>query len=443
MFSVTVDKIKGIGLTQRKLIVFAAVFAVWAILFLEMLKRMPAPWSMATVVQVFQVLSIAAIFTGIPGLCAILLMFTPQARTGTGSILKGTAVALLIVAPFMGIWIIISLPLLYTVGVIVLGQIERSQKKREAEVYETGEAKEKITSAQWMLTALIAAFTIGAVLYRVLMHHGLGHSAAMFLGIPAVLAILLALTPKTKTVTGGILKGITLALLIVAPLLGEGYLCILMASPLFYVVGIIVGIVVDKTRRDRSVTLSCVALVLLPLSLEGVIPALSFNRSQTVEVSRVVAASADTVEHQLALSPDITTRLPRTLCIGFPRPLKASGGGLEIGAMRTIHFAGAEGDPPGDLTMRVVARQQGYVRFETVSDTSKLTQWIAWTSSEVQWKQIDGAHSLITWRVHFERQLDPAWYFTPLERAAVHEAAKYLIAANAMPHANATPTRSN
>ena len=432
MFAETVEKAKRIGSTQLRLIVAFAVLVAWAITYRE---------------GSFQTLwSFAALLDAIPGLMAILLLFTPKARTLAGSILKGIVVALLIVAPLLSvvfIWIIIASPLFYAVGVIVLGLIERSQKKREVVVCETGEVNEKISSAQWTLVALIVAFTIGGVLYSLLMHHGLGHSAAMFLGIPAVLAILLALTPKAKTVTGGILKGITLALLIVAPLLGEGYLCILVASPLFYVVGIIVGIIVDKTRRDRSVTLSCVALVLLPLSLEGVIPALSFNRSQTVEVSRVVAASADTVEHQLSLSPDITTRLPRTLCIGFPRPLKASGGGLEIGAMRTIHFAGAEGDPPGDLTMRVAAGHQGYVRFETVSDTSKLTQWIAWTSSEVQWKQIDGAHSLITWRVHFERQLDPTWYFTPLERAAVHEAAKYLIAANAMPHANATPTRSN
>ena len=444
MFSETVDKIKGIGFAHRKLMVVAGVLTVWTILILEEMSSLA--WSMETFVQRALMLSAAALFDGISGLIAILLMFTPKAKTREGSILKGIAVVSLIVAPLLGgtlLSISMALPALCAIGFIVLSLIERSQNKREADVYETGEVKEKITSAQWTLVALIIAFTIGAVLYRVLMHQGLGHSAAMFLGIPTVLAILLALTPKAKTVTGGIVKGITLALLIVAPLLGEGYLCILVASPLFYVVGIIVGFVVDKTRRDRSVTLSCVAVVLLPLSLEGVIPALSFNRSQTVEVSRVVAASADTVEHHLALSPDITTRLPRTLCIGFPRPLKASGGGLEIGAMRTINFAGAEGDPPGDLIMRVTASEPGYVRFQTVSDDSKLTQWIAWNSSEVQWKQLDAEHTRLTWRIHFERQLDPAWYFAPLERAVVHEAVKYLIEANATPHTNAIPMRGN
>lgn len=81
----------------------------------------------------------------------------------------------------------------------------------------------KIEPAQWSVVAIVVAIAAGAFLYKLLIHERLGHSAAMFLGIPAVLAILLALAPKAKTVTGGILKGITLALLVVASLLGEGY----------------------------------------------------------------------------------------------------------------------------------------------------------------------------------------------------------------------------
>ncbi len=298
---------------------------------------------------------------------------------------------------------------------------------------EVSNEKPRIGPTQWTLIALIVAFAVGSVLYRLLMRQHLGHSAAMFIGIPAILAILLALTPNAKTAIGGIVKGITLALLIIAPLLGEGFLCILMASPLFYLVGIAVGVAVDWFHHRRRATLSCVALVLLPMSLEGVTPALSFNRDQFVEVRSVIDAPANLVEQQLALSPDLNARLPVALRIGFPRPLAAWGIGLSVAAMRIIHFAGAEGDPPGDLVMRVSERRPGYVRFKTVSDSSKLTQWIAWDSSEVEWQQLDPTHTLVRWRVHFERRLDPAWYFTPLERAAVDQAARYLIQANATP----------
>src|SRR5215469_1883451 len=155
---------------------------------------------------------------------------------------------------------------------------------------EAEKTEPKTVRAQWVVVAFIIAFTASAALYKFLIHEKLGHTSAMFLGVPAVLGITLALTPKAKTVTGGIVKGITFALLILAPLLGEGYLCILMASPLFYLVGCGVGAVIDARRKARGVTASCIALVLLPLCLEGIVPQLTWKRAQTVEVSQIVNA---------------------------------------------------------------------------------------------------------------------------------------------------------
>lgn len=284
-----------------------------------------------------------------------------------------------------------------------------------------------------ILIGFILAVSGGSLLYHLLLHEHLGQTSAMFLGIPAVLAILLAFAPKAETVTGGILKGITLVLLIVAPLLGEGYLCILIAAPLFYAVGIVVGLIADWQREKRDGTLMCVAVVLLPLCLEGVVPQLTFHRTQFVEARSIVDASEEAVSRELAASPKVDVPLPRLLRIGFPRPLEAHGNGLEQGATRTIHFAGAEGDPPGDLVMRVTDSRKGYVRFAVMSDDSKLTQWLLWKSSEVRWSAVDRDHTEVTWTIEFDRQLDPAWYFTPWERYAVGKAAAFLIEANATP----------
>jgi hypothetical protein len=169
------------------------------------------------------------------------------------------------------------------------------------------------------------------------------------------------------------------------------------------------------------------------MSLEGVIPQFAFDRRQAVEVTHVVDAPVERVEGTLAKSPRIAERPPGFLRIGFPHPMKATGSGLAVGAKREILFSGAEGDPAGWLAMRVTERGPGYARFETVSDGSKLTQWIRWDASEVTWTPVDANHTRVTWRVHFERELDPAWYFTPWERAAVQDAAKYLIEVNATP----------
>ena len=287
--------------------------------------------------------------------------------------------------------------------------------------------------AKWVAVGLVVVSSAFAVLYKTAERTGFGHTSVMFLGIPAVLAILLALLPRAKSATGAILKGITFALLIVAPLLGEGYLCILIASPLFYVVGLIVGAAVDWNRKKRGITLSCCALVLLPLALEGVVPQLTYSRLETVAVVQTVNATTEQVAQALAHSPRIDTPLPRFLRIGFPRPLAVRGDGLSTGSRRTIHFSGAEGDPPGDLVTEITDSYPGFVRSRTVSDSSKLTQWVRWDSSEVTWGAIDATHTAVTWRITFQRQLDPAWYFIPWERLAVREAAGFMIAANATP----------
>ncbi len=294
------------------------------------------------------------------------------------------------------------------------------------------EQKPSITRSQWSVIFLIVALTAGGVMYRLLVFHRLEQTAALFVGIPAVLAILLTMMPNAKTAKGAIIKGLTLALLLSGPVLGEGFICILMASPIFYMVGLAVGAIVDANREKRHTTLSCLLLILLPMSIEGTSPKVSFSREETVQASKVVNASVAEVQLALSRSPRTDLPLPLYGRLGFPRPTKAWGDGLEVGASRTIHFAGGEGKP-GDLSLKVKQSRPGYVRFDAVSDRSKIAHWLNWKSSEVEWAPLDAGRTRVTWTLHFERRLDPAWYFRPWERYATGLAAEYLIQANATP----------
>jgi hypothetical protein len=269
----------------------------------------------------------------------------------------------------------------------------------------------------------------------------LEQTSLLFVGIPTLLAVIIAFTPAAKTTAGGIIKAVSLALLLSAPLLGEGFICILMAAPIFFAVALLVwglALLVRKItlkRKGKSAVLPCLALLsLAPMSLEGTRPELSFSREETVTVRRVVAGSPAEVEAALSHGPRIGPPLPAYLRLGFPRPTDVGGDGLAPGDLRRIHFAGGEGHP-GDLLMRVIESGPGHVRFAVVSDESKVAHWLDWEYADVRWRPVDGNSGFteVEWTLGYRRLLDPAWYFRPWERYAVRLAAGYLIQTNATP----------
>lgn len=289
--------------------------------------------------------------------------------------------------------------------------------------------------ARWNTVFIIMAVAFASLFYRVVVSQKMQQTALLFIGIPTALAVLVAMTPKAKTVTGAILKAMTIGLLMAGPLLGEGFICIVMAAPLFFVVGIFIGKLIDLSRSEnkRSTMTGMLLLAFLPMSFEGTSDRLSFPREETVVVERLVAASADDVERALAQPLNMEESLPLFLQAGFPRPQATEGEGLRAGDQRTIHFPGGE-NMSGDLVLEVAEAGDGFARFRFVSDQSMIGRWLTWRSSEVRWNSIDANHTRVTWKLRYRRNLDPAWYFGPWERYGASLAAEHLIDASATPH---------
>ncbi|MEL6343773.1 MAG: hypothetical protein AAFV53_11620 [Myxococcota bacterium] len=280
--------------------------------------------------------------------------------------------------------------------------------------------------SRWALAGVTLALALGSILVRILYGGGLEQSAALFIGLPAFMAAIVALLPPARTYTGTMLKVITMMLLLSGVFLAEGMICILMAAPLFYMVGITAGVVLDMLRSRKPATRALVLTPLILLSVEGVIPSLSAPRSEVVTVERVVAGTPAMVEASLARRPDFSTQLPIYLRMGFPRPVRAIGEGLDVGDRRSVHFAGGEG-APGDLLLEVWSRSPERVVFGAVSDTSHVAHWLTWRSAEVEWQPVDAERTRVRWTFRYDRDLDPMLWFKPMERYAVWLTAEYLL----------------
>jgi len=292
------------------------------------------------------------------------------------------------------------------------------------------------------LTAIILAATAATLAYRYVLFHHLEQTAALFVGVPVTLAIVVIFTTSPRTAVGVACKAVTVGMLLSVLFLWEGFLCVIMAAPLFYFIAIVVTWGVTRVRektKPRTLYSSLVVLVVAPMGLEGVTEFTTLNRHTSVTASTVVHASSTDVEHALFSTPRFDRVLPRYLRSGFPRPIASRIEQRDGAPTWVITLRGGEtflnGTEPdtGDLTMRLDERRPGLLRWRAVSDTSHMTHFLTFRESIVQWAPIDAQRTRVTWTIRYDRGLDPAWYFGPMERFATRLAAGYLIDAVGTP----------
>jgi hypothetical protein len=278
-------------------------------------------------------------------------------------------------------------------------------------------------AGRWKLVTLILALAAASVAYRLLHWNHLEQTAALFIGLPTLLALVTAMMPRARSPLGIILKGLTIGLLMSGIVLGEGFICILMAAPLFYLVGLIVGLVLNRQEKSSRGRLYAL-LLFLPASLEGTQERLSFERDEVVGVERVVMCSPADVVRRLGETPRFDRPLPLYLRLGFPRPGRARGSGLAPGDRRVIPFEA--GAMSGALVLQVSESEGNRVVFYAASDSSPIAGWLDWRQAEVRWEELAPGRTRVTWTARYTRRLDPAWYFAPWERYAVRLAMGYL-----------------
>ena len=295
----------------------------------------------------------------------------------------------------------------------------------------------EIEAQRKTLRTIIISLAVGSLLFRILRATHQEHGALVFIGIPTALALLVASSAPAKSITGTVMKVITLALLMSAIAFGEATVCILFAAPLLYAVGFIVGKLAEVfSREPKPGRFYVVVALFIPLSLEGVVPGTGFERNATLTIEREVAATPDAVRATLAAPMDFGRELPPFLRLGFPTPGATSGEGLEPGSRRTIAFA--HGHHPGTLALEVSRAESradgGTVVFLPVGDDSYITHWLSWRGANVHWEAVAPGRTRVRWTLYYRRRLDPAWYFAPLERYGVHAAAGYLLETLTTPH---------
>lgn len=302
----------------------------------------------------------------------------------------------------------------------------------------------------WLRYLLLIAFATGLV--RVALNvEWMRESAILYVLIPYIVGLLIYFfTPHPYGHSFGIrlwrhMRSALIVMLATSLLLFEGFLCVLMFLPIYFVFAV-VGIAVtppsearirlDERERQKNISdvfrLSAIPLLIIILSLDGI---RGFGPSRDVVVSRSAILDltpeqiqANIIDHQY---PD--EGRTRWLSL-FPRPVAVEAKSIAVGARHTAHLEYRRWGVPfinvhrGTSVMEFTESTPTRLRANFVHDDSYLSHYMRFETWAMDLRPMDSGQTEVTITVSYERKLAPAWYFGPPMRAALRDGLDYALA---------------
>lgn len=289
-----------------------------------------------------------------------------------------------------------------------------------------------------LLLLLIAVFSISI---RLLGHYKIHASALLYIAIPFVIA--LALTIFTNKTHNGhwaskywnITRDALIVMLASSVVLFEGFVCVAMFLPIYFFMIMLALLSEYIWRISREKSHGKLSMLILPAlilvsSLEGTHPKLSLNRLNQVSASTVVDAGIAEIKENLTKPIQLGTSRPWFLKI-FPMPYRINAESLNPRDVHEIHYRYQRwffmNTHEGRALLKIAEVGDNHIKTEFIEDNSYISNYMTLRGTHIRLQPITESKTRVTLTIAFERKLDPAWYFGPLERYGIRKTADYLI----------------
>lgn len=285
----------------------------------------------------------------------------------------------------------------------------------------------------WMLVILAGAVLV----VRAILDSEFRGSALLYVSVPFGVSVALhALAPHARETGWGRrywnhLRDATIVFLGVSVLLMEGFICVLFFLPIYYVgVSVAFGALalLNKGGGARVQTALPLLLVGLAFGMEGVVPAATSERAETVVVTRTFDASPDEVWANIAVPPELATERHWFLRV-FPLPDRVDAPRIVAGDTHVFGFTYRRwlvtNAHRGEMHVRIDEADGRRLRTTVTRNDSYLAHYLDISGTAFELSDLPGGQTELTLTVRYERKLDPAWYFVPLQRFAIEKSAGY------------------
>lgn len=284
---------------------------------------------------------------------------------------------------------------------------------------------------------ILVTIAVASVLIHLILRSSINGSALLYVGIPFLISmILLVFTDKNEKPTWkqkfkNHLRDAFIIMMASSVILFEGFVCVLMFIPIYLSIILIVFIVVAINKKYKSrIGVHALPIVIVVLSLEGTHPDLSFNRYNEVSSTSTVNRSIAGIKANLIRPVNLEDERVWFLDI-FPMPYEVDNHSLIEGATHTIlyryHRWFVANTHEGETILKIVEVDDAFIRTEFIKDTSYISHYMKLHGTEIQMKALSEQSTQVTLTIKYDRLLDPAWYFGPLQKYAIEKTASYLI----------------
>ena len=268
-------------------------------------------------------------------------------------------------------------------------------------------------------------FTVGvfSFLIRLILDSNFANSAVLYVAIPFLVSFaIFQFTEKPKSRRLWMrylahLRAATVIMLSTSVVLCEGFICVLMFMPIYYLI-VSLGFGAEALTRTNErgkrnkLKASVLPLVVAVLAIEGLSPSTSFERQNQVTRSVVVNASIDQLKANMAAEINLSARRHWFLSI-FPLPVDIQAGTLNPGDVHKLDFIYKRwfftNIDRGEFHLRIDEVSDDRVKTTVTRNTSYLAKYLNIQGTEVQFNPINNNQTEIALTIHYERLLDPAW----------------------------------
>lgn len=283
----------------------------------------------------------------------------------------------------------------------------------------------KTNNGKNILYGIIIVLVIANIAFKILNEIRIEQTSILFVGIPALITILVIKYSKTpKSAAGVVFTTVTIFLLLASILLGEGMVCIIIMAPIFYMIaGIIVLIINLLKKRDKSKLNTYIIIPVLFILAQGY----EINAEpELLKVTTTVEVQGHKTLTDFNKTPNFLKNYPNFFKIGFPEPVGIEGQGIQVGNSRKIQFK-SKTKGVGILHLEIKNKTKNSITFNVVSDDTHIHHWLSWKTMKATIKHNENGTSSIIWDTYFTCDLGPSWYFKPTEKYGVQVMNEHLI----------------